>query len=123
MVPMDDSTTTMRRRMVDRLRTAGVLVTPAVEEAMRRVPRDLFLPGPDAHLAYVDDAVTVKRSDDGTPMSSASQPTMVATMLEQLQVVAGHHVLEVGYGDRVQRCPARCVGRRRGSCGERRAGA
>ncbi|MQA87715.1 MAG: methyltransferase domain-containing protein [Streptosporangiales bacterium] len=31
-------------------------------------------------------------------MSAASQPTIVATMLEQLQAEPGHHVLELGAG-------------------------
>ena len=34
-----------------------------------------------------------KRAKDGSPISTASQPTIVATMLEQLQVSPGHHVL------------------------------
>jgi protein-L-isoaspartate(D-aspartate) O-methyltransferase len=97
MVPMNETSRTLRRQMVDRLRDTGVLVTPSVEEAMSRVPRDLFIPQVDDY-AYVDDAVIVKRSGDGTPISSASQPTMVATMLEQLQVSPGHYILEVGTG-------------------------
>jgi protein-L-isoaspartate(D-aspartate) O-methyltransferase len=37
-----------------------------------------------------------KRADDGTAVSSASSPNVVATMLEQLDVQTGHRVLEIG---------------------------
>ncbi len=84
--------------MVDALRTAGTVTTDRVEHALRLVPRHLFLPDVDVAVAYLDTAVLFKRSLDGTPISSASQPTMVAAMLELLDVRSGHRVLEVGTG-------------------------
>lgn len=74
------------------------MTTDRVEHALRLVPRHLFLPEVDVEDAYADVAVLFKRSHDGTPISSASQPTMVAAMLELLDVRSGHRVLEVGTG-------------------------
>lgn len=83
--------------MVDAL-VAGERVRSApVEEALRAVPRHLFLPGAELEAAYADDAVVVQRVD-GVATSSASQPSMVAIMLEQLALAPGHRVLEIGAG-------------------------
>ena len=98
MIAVEDRTTALRSQMVSRLNRAGVLVTPAVKEAMGHVPRDLFLPHVEVQSAYLDHAVMVKHGDDGIPISSASQPTIVATMLELLQVGLGNRVLEIGTG-------------------------
>lgn len=84
--------------MVDRLREGGIITTTAVDHAMAEVPRHLFVPEVDDHVAYVDRAIFVKHDRNGSPISSASQPRIVATMLEQLQVASGHHVLEIGTG-------------------------
>jgi protein-L-isoaspartate(D-aspartate) O-methyltransferase len=87
-----------RLQMVGRLKRAGVVVNPAVEAAMLQVPRHRFVPHLDGCAAYRDEAVMVKHARNGAPISSLSQPTIVATMLERLQVTPGHHVLEVGTG-------------------------
>lgn len=84
--------------LVDGLRQAGVLTNPRVEHAMRTVPRHVFVPNVSWQDAYRDQAVITKRGTDGTPVSSASQPTIVAAMLEQLDVVPGLRVLEIGAG-------------------------
>jgi protein-L-isoaspartate(D-aspartate) O-methyltransferase len=93
-----DEATVQRLRLVARLRDRGTIATPAVEEAMRRIPRHLFIPWSDGVDAYRDEAVMVKYDQHGSPISSASQPTMVAVMLEWLQVAPGHRVLEIGTG-------------------------
>jgi len=97
-MPSMEEATGLRMRMVALLKDAGVLATPSIEKAMRQVPRHLFVSQVDVHCAYLDEAVTVKHADDGSSMSSASQPTMVATMLEHLQIASGDRVLEVGTG-------------------------
>lgn len=83
--------------MVDALRTAGRVRSPAVEEAFRAVPRHLFLPGLAIAEAYADEAVAVQFAG-GVATSSASQPSMMAIMLEQLDLRPGHRVLEIGAG-------------------------
>ena len=86
-----------RTRLVDGLRDCGRLCSPAVEEAFRAVPRHLFLPGVPIARAYTDEAVAVQ-AVDGVTTSSASQPSMMAIMLAQLDLRPGHRVLEIGAG-------------------------
>ena len=86
-----------RARLVDRLRDSGRLCGAAVEEAFRAVPRHLFLPGVPLARAYADEAVAVQ-TVDGVTTSSASQPSMVAIMLGQLDLRPGDQVLEIGAG-------------------------
>jgi protein-L-isoaspartate(D-aspartate) O-methyltransferase len=83
--------------MVDALYGAGRVRSAAVEEAFRAVPRHLFLPRLAVADAYADEAVAVQFTD-GVATSSASQPSMMAIMLEQLDLRPGHRVLEIGAG-------------------------
>ena len=83
--------------MVDALCAAGRIRSPAVERAFRAVPRHLFLPTFPLTEAYADEAVPT-RFADGAATSSASQPSMMAIMLEQLELRPGQRVLEVGAG-------------------------
>lgn len=94
---MQDATA-LRLAMVERLKRSRAIRTLPVERALRAVPRHVFVPHVPVEAAYEDRAVMVKRAGDGAPISSASQPTMVAVMLEHLQVADGHQVLEVGTG-------------------------
>ncbi len=97
----DTSASASERRaaLVDRLRDEKVIRTPSVEAAFRSVPRHLFLPGVPLEVAYADEPVYTKRDDSsGVSLSAASQPRIVAMMLEQLQLQPGDHVLEVGAG-------------------------
>jgi protein-L-isoaspartate(D-aspartate) O-methyltransferase len=82
--------------MADMLCASGAITSRAVEAAMRAVPRHLFLTEVPVERAYADRAVTIKYDHNGAPISSASQPAMVAQMLEQLEVGAGDRVLEIG---------------------------
>src|SRR5271170_7592414 len=87
-----------RARLVDELRDSGRLTSPAVEAAFRTVPRHLFLPEMAASQAYQDEAFVIKTGPDGLPVSSSSQPAIMAIMLEQLGLAPGQRVLEVGTG-------------------------
>ena len=48
--------------------------------------------------AYVNKSIPTKHAVTGEVISSASQPGVVAEILEQLQVLPGHNVLEIGAG-------------------------
>ena len=81
---------------VARLRE-GTRVPDAIHDALARVPRHHFLPGQPLDQVYADDAV-VTHDEGGVPTSSSSQPSLMARMLDQLDVRTGDRVLEVGAG-------------------------
>ncbi|WP_460624893.1 methyltransferase, FxLD system [Kitasatospora kifunensis] len=88
----------MRNRMVDSILT-GHHLTPAVEEAMRTVPRHEFVPGATIEKAYADEAVTIKENPaGGLALSCASVPSLVGDMLVQLDARPGDRVAEIGAG-------------------------
>lgn len=87
-----------RERLVARLRSAGVIGDPAIARAFRAVPRHRFVPEVSVDRAYSDEVVPTKLNEHGRPISSASQPSMVALMLRQLALRPGHRVLEIGAG-------------------------
>ncbi|MFI5839078.1 protein-L-isoaspartate O-methyltransferase [Catenuloplanes sp. NPDC051500] len=99
-------------RYVDELRAAGALTSAALADAFRAVPREIFLssgfhgPGgrwvasgdPGFLDAVYRDTVLVTKVRDGVPVSSSSQPSLMATMLSALAVTPGMRVLEIGAG-------------------------
>jgi len=89
---------TARAKLVAELRDAGDLISAAVRTAMEAVPRHKFLPGVAIAEAYANQPVIIKRDAEGNGLSSASQPSIVAIMLEQLDIQPGHRVLEIGAG-------------------------
>lgn len=84
--------------MIGRLRNNGSLQTSAVEEAMRTIRRHDFIDHVTVETAYADIAVIVKTTESGTAISSASQPSIVAAMLELCQLAPGQRILEIGTG-------------------------
>ena len=88
----------LRDRLVESLRERGALTTGPVETAMRAVPRHMFVPDVGLDLAHADDIVRTKYDTDGVVISAASQPGIVAMMLDQLAVQPGHRILEIGAG-------------------------
>ncbi|MDE2786471.1 MAG: methyltransferase domain-containing protein [Chloroflexota bacterium] len=93
----DDHAANLRNALVDSLVNKGSIVTPQVREAFASVPRHLFVPNVDVASAYADQPVFI-RWDDGIPISSSTQPTMMAIMAEQLHLEPGSRVLEIGAG-------------------------
>jgi protein-L-isoaspartate(D-aspartate) O-methyltransferase len=83
--------------MVAHLTERDGLTSPQVAAALAEIPRHVFVPGVELSEAYADRAV-VTRYRDGVPASSASQPAIVAIMLEQLRPPAGGSILEIGAG-------------------------
>ncbi|WP_372412418.1 methyltransferase, FxLD system [Streptomyces luteireticuli] len=88
----------LRNALVDQIKKAGRARTPAVEAALRTVPRHLFVPDASLEAAYADTPVNIKYADDGTSISCASQPGIVALMLDQLDAQPGERILELGAG-------------------------
>ena len=92
-------TATLRAAMVAALRDQGFVRRPDVEMAFASVPRHVFVPSVSPAQAYTTDTALATHFDaDGTAISSASAPDIVATMLEQLAVGPGMRVLEIGAG-------------------------
>lgn len=74
----------------------GRQIRPAVLEAMRRVPRHLFVPEAVRRDAYRDEPLPIGHE------ATISAPTIVALMTELLDVRPGDRVLEVGTGSGYQ---------------------
>ena len=88
----------MRERLAARVISAIDIRDDAIAAALRDVPRHLFLPQLAPESAYRDDAIVTKRDADGQPISSSSQPAIMAIMLNQLALAPGLRVLEIGAG-------------------------
>lgn len=88
----------LRDNLVDAIKATGHARTPAVETALRAVPRHLFVPDATLEAAYADTVVDVKLDADGSSISCASQPSVVALMLDQLEAQPGERILELGAG-------------------------
>lgn len=93
-----DDASILNAALTQGLIDAGAIKCPNVYIAMSRAPRHVFLPGVDLETAYADDVVVTKTDAAGRPVSSASAPWMVATMLEYAQIVPGDRCLEIGTG-------------------------
>ena len=81
-----------RNMLIDSLRRRGYVSSPAVDRAMRRVPREDFLPQEVRDDAYVDTPLPIGEGQ------TISAPHMVAIMAEQLDLKEGMKVLEIGAG-------------------------
>lgn len=97
-IGMPEDLQQLRNQLVDGLRESGHVTSERVASAFRTVPRHSFVPGVEPERAYRDEALVIKSDANGVPISSSSQPAIMARMLEQLDVRPGHRVLEVGTG-------------------------
>lgn len=93
---MDMDYTALRERMVAEQLEARDIVDPRVLEAMRKVPRHLFVPPELQHLAYHDGPLPIGHDQ------TISQPYIVALMTQSLQLKGDETVLEVGTGSGYQ---------------------
>jgi protein-L-isoaspartate(D-aspartate) O-methyltransferase len=87
-----------RARLASQLQRQGPPLSASVHAAFARVPRHVFVPEIGPAAAYRDEALVIKCGPDGLPVSSSSQPAMMAIMLDQLGLEPGHRVLEIGTG-------------------------
>ncbi len=85
-----------REAMVKHQIEARGVKQPEVLEAMRRVPRHLYLPAENAGFAYQDSALPIGHGQ------TISQPYIVGLMTELLQPKPGDKILEIGTGSGYQ---------------------
>jgi protein-L-isoaspartate(D-aspartate) O-methyltransferase len=85
-----------RQRMVAEQIEARGVRDPRVIQALRRVPRHLFVPPEDADFAYDDAARPIPSGQ------TISQPYIVALMTESLHLRGHETVLEIGAGSGYQ---------------------
>jgi protein-L-isoaspartate(D-aspartate) O-methyltransferase len=85
-----------RTDMVDRQIARRGITDQRVLEAMRTVPRHLFVPAANRHQAYDDRALPIAEGQ------TISQPFIVALMTSTLELRPGDRVLEVGTGSGYQ---------------------
>jgi protein-L-isoaspartate(D-aspartate) O-methyltransferase len=86
----------LRLRMVEEQLRARGIKSERVLDAFRRVPRQLFLPVLLRDYAYEDHPVGIGANQ------TISQPYMVATMTEALELRGAEKVLEIGTGSGYQ---------------------
>jgi protein-L-isoaspartate(D-aspartate) O-methyltransferase len=101
-----------RQRYVAEIRRDGAPLSGALARAFATVPREAFVADgfqrrgggwttpadPDFLDTVYSDEVLVTKVDGGTPVSSSSQPSLMAIMLAALAVRPGVRVLEIGAG-------------------------
>ena len=87
---------TEREHMVTRQVARRGIKDQRVLEAMRRVPRHLFIPEGTRNLAYCDGPLPIGHGQ------TISQPYIVALMTEILEIEGKERVLEVGTGSGYQ---------------------
>ncbi len=88
----DDAFARAREAMVAEQIAARGIRDPLVLAAMRKVPREEFVPEPYRAHAYDDSALPIGSGQ------TISQPYIVALMIEAMGLEGGEHVLEVGSG-------------------------
>jgi len=90
--PEPDRRRDERDDMVDDLLSSGQIESDALEDAMRAVPRELFVPERATGKAYTDRPLPIGEGQ------TISAPHMVAMITERLDLSGGEKVLEVGTG-------------------------
>jgi protein-L-isoaspartate(D-aspartate) O-methyltransferase len=94
-----------RARMVREQIEARGIHDPAVLAALRRVPREAFVPRAVAEFAYTDAPLPIEEGQ------TISQPYIVALMAAALGLRAGDRVLEIGTGSGYAAAVLACVAR------------
>lgn len=92
----EDAFAAARRRMVDEQLRGRDIRDPAVLDAMRAVPRHLFVPEDQRRYAYADGPLLIGHDQ------TISQPYIVALMTELLKIEGDEVVLEIGTGSGYQ---------------------
>lgn len=89
----------LREGLIATLRKLKAVRSQEVEDAVRAVPRHLFVPEDSLEKAYAAErALVTKRDERGVSVSSVSAARIQAFMLEQADIRPGMRVLEIGSG-------------------------
>jgi len=88
----NDAYAARRREMVERQIASRGVRDPAVLQALRTVPREVFVPGHLQDFAYDDTPLPIEEGQ------TISQPYIVALMAAALDLAPGDRVLEIGAG-------------------------
>lgn len=103
----------LRRKLVRDLRKAGHLKSDGVASAFLEVPRETFIPdAADSEglpAVYSNRAFVTKKDARGLPVSSSSDPRIMARMLDLLEVAPGMRVLEIGAGTGYNAALLKCL--------------
>jgi protein-L-isoaspartate(D-aspartate) O-methyltransferase len=121
----DDASRLYREQFVSLLEQQEPSLSPSLLQAFTEVPRHAFItqyyrrhnqqlewqlervPSSSDHreawqawyeAIYADEVLVTQISDQGWPTSSSTQPSVMAMMLEALDLRPGHRVLEIGSG-------------------------
>lgn len=89
---MEDDMYLQREKLLDSLKSYGVIKSDLVEKAMKAVPREEFLPEEVKSQAYFDHPLPIGEGQ------TISAPHMVAIIAEKLDLQKGMKILEIGTG-------------------------
>lgn len=81
-----------KEKLIDYIKEIGYLKSKKLEDALRNIPRHLFVPKGIEHLAYRDTPLSIGHNQ------TISQPSTVVIMTESLDVKEGQKILEIGTG-------------------------
>ncbi len=95
-VSQKDEYKQLREEMVQRQLIKRGITDSSVLEAMRTVPRHLFVLKDYRHLAYADHPLPIEAQQ------TISQPYIVAKMTQSIDIKKGEKVLEIGTGSGYQ---------------------
>jgi protein-L-isoaspartate(D-aspartate) O-methyltransferase len=90
-------TSRWRRRLVRDLERTSAIQSAAVRDAFLAVPREIFVPlvaeAQGIRAVYRNEAFP-KTDTFGNPISSSSEPGIMASMLEEMRAAPGQRVLD-----------------------------
>ena len=94
-----------QQKLVTNLINRGIIKSSSVKEAFEKIPRELFLEGIDQSVplkeVYKDKSYGIKREKNKNFISACSRPSLIASLIENLNLCDGHNILDIGTGSGV----------------------
>lgn len=88
----------LRKEFVDFLERAGYINSEEIKRAFLEIPREVFSTYDSSLSDIYSDNVIVTYIKNGKVISTSSQPSLMAKMIEMLDIKKGDSVLEIGTG-------------------------